>query len=179
MYKTSYVTFKHEFLFSPMQVSYIIMNGTTWDLEVKGIKRTKRDVARSRQGTPHLSSGHLVIPFIDTRRFPRNVQPPRRARASRWVNRMGAWRSNNHSRRLQSIRHLRGAARSRALEGQAPRHVRRKLHDRARLRSRRMRGGRARLSRETTLDSELQRDFGRIVQVRQSTDLYDVKEEKL
>lgn len=63
------------------------------------------------------------------------------------------------------IRH----ARSHALAGQAPRHARRKLYNQARLRSLRMRGGRPRLSRETTLDSELQRDFGSVVRINQST----------
>ncbi|KAG0722257.1 hypothetical protein GWK47_044843 [Chionoecetes opilio] len=150
------------------QVSYIIMNGTTWDLEVKGVTRTKRDVAGLRQGTPHLSSGHLVVPFIDTRIFPHNAYPRQRPRASRWVNRRHAWRGNHHARRLQSIRHLRGIARSRAVEGQASRHVRRKIHNRARLKST-VRRRRARFSRETTLDSELQRDFRSIVKINQSS----------
>lgn len=141
------------------------MNGTTWDLEVKGIKRTKRDVGEPQRGTPHLSSGHLVVPFIDTRSFPRNVHPSQRPQAQRGARRRHAWRGNNHARRVHAIRHQRGAARTRAMEGQASHHVRRKVYNRARLKSRRMNGGRPRLSRETTFDSELRRDFRSIVKV--------------
>lgn len=149
-----------------MQVSYIIMNGTTWDLEVKGIKRTKRDVAGNQRGTPHLASGHLVVPFIDTRSFPRNVHPSQRKRPLRWASRRHAWRGNDHARRVHAIRHQRGAARTRAMEGQASHQVRRKVFNRARLKSRRMNGGRFRQSRETTFDSEFRRDFRSIVKVR-------------
>ncbi|XP_045127132.1 uncharacterized protein LOC123513823 isoform X2 [Portunus trituberculatus] len=147
------------------QVSYIIMNGTTWDLEVKGIKRTKRDVAEPQQGTPHLSSGHLVVPFIDTRSFPRNVHPSQRPRSLRWASRRHTWRGNNHPRRVHAIRHQRGAARTLAMEGQASHHVRRKVFNRARLKSRRMNSGPLRQSRETTFDSEFHRDFRSIVKI--------------
>ena len=170
-YKSFCVILKHEFIFSLVQVSYIIMNGTTWDLEVKGIKRTKRDVVGNRGGTPHLSSGHLVVPFIDTRAFPHNVHPSQRPQASRWVSRRHVWKGNHHARQIHSIRHLRGAARIRALESQPSRHIRRKIHNQARLKSIRMRGGRPRLSRETTLDTDIQRNFGSIVKVGYNTEV--------
>ncbi|XP_050734572.1 uncharacterized protein LOC127007507 isoform X2 [Eriocheir sinensis] len=146
------------------QVSYIIMNGTTWDLEVKGVKRTKRDVREHHQPAPHVSSGHLVVPFIDTRSFPRSVRPSMRPRTSRWTGRRRMRRGNSHPQRYPRIRHMRGAARRRVL---ASRFVQR-THDRARLRSMRMRRGHVRPSRETVLDPELQRDFGSIVKVNQS-----------
>lgn len=149
----------------PTQVSYIIMNGTTWDLEVKGVKRTKRDVRDDRQASPHVSSGHLVVPFIDTRYFPRSVRPSMRPRVSRWTGRRRMRRGNSHPRRSPTIRHMRGTARRRVL---ASRLVKR-THDRARLRSMRMRRGHVRPSRETVLDPELQRDFGSIVKVRRDT----------
>lgn len=147
------------------QVSYIIMNGTTWDLEVKGVKRTKRDLRDHHQAAPHVSSGHLVVPFIDTRSFPRSVRPSMRQRTSRWAGRRRMRRGNSHPQRHPKIRHMRGTARRRVL---ASRFVQR-THDRARLRSMRMRRRHVRPSRETVLSPELQRDFGSIVKVRHDT----------
>lgn len=141
------------------------MNGTTWDLEVKGVKRTKRDLREPRQAAPHMSSGHLVIPFIDTRRFPQSVRPFRQPRALHWANHRRMQRGFRHPRRSPIVRHMRGIPKRRVL---ASRLVRR-THDRARLRSMRMRRGHARPSRETANDSELERDFGRIVKVRKHT----------
>lgn len=138
------------------------MNGTTWDLEVKGVKRTKRDVHEPRQASPYVSSGHLVVPFIDTRSFPHSVRPFKQPRASHRVGSRRMRRGNSHPRHFPIIRHMRGAAKRRVL---ASRFARR-TYERARLRSMRMRRGHARPSRETVLDAGLQRDFGRIIKVR-------------
>lgn len=139
------------------------MNGTTWDLEVKGVKRTKREVREAHQATPHVSSGHLVVPFIDTRHFPRRVRPSLRPQASHWDSRRRLRRGNSHPGHSPSIRHMRGSARRRVLASRLVKGT----HRRVRLRNMRMRRGHARPSRETVLDPELQRDFGSIVKVRQ------------
>ncbi|XP_071552898.1 uncharacterized protein [Panulirus ornatus] len=68
------------------RVSYIIMNGTTWDLEVKGIRRTRRDIPSTFRGGPHfLDSGEMVVPFLDTRAIPRDLIPRLRSRLPRWT----------------------------------------------------------------------------------------------
>ena len=46
------------------QVSYVILNGTTWGLEVKGLGRDKRSI------TQNTTSSEQVIDFIDTRDIP-------------------------------------------------------------------------------------------------------------
>nr|XP_045582251.1 uncharacterized protein LOC123745594 isoform X2 [Procambarus clarkii] len=90
------------------QVSYIIMNGTTWDLEVKGIKRKRRDISRASVGGPHfLHSGHMVVPFLDTRDIPRDLYPIKKLRHPRWVARRRTRRGKNHSRRHLKIRNQR------------------------------------------------------------------------
>lgn len=92
-------------LFFHVQVSYIIMNGmngTTWDLEVKGINRTKRSVpsADVNEAAHLLSSDEVTVPFVDTRNIPRDLIPLVRPRLSRWVvhkrTRRGNYRAKHH-----------------------------------------------------------------------------------
>ncbi|KAG7173879.1 hypothetical protein Hamer_G020027 [Homarus americanus] len=93
------------------QVSYIIMNGTTWDLEVKGIRRSRRE-ARSTPGQgPHfLHSGQMVVPFLDTREIPHDLYSLKRPRRPRWMNHRRTRRGNNHASRVRhrlNVRHQR------------------------------------------------------------------------
>ncbi|KAK7069852.1 hypothetical protein SK128_026229 [Halocaridina rubra] len=91
------------------QVSYIIMNGTTWDLEVKGIGRNRRDTSsRSRASSSRIFHSEKVVPFIDTREMPRNLYPFLKPRIPRWVtnkrNRRGSSRSSQRNSNSQSHR---------------------------------------------------------------------------
>ena len=48
------------------QVSYVILNGTTWGLEVKGVDRVRRDAEDSESS--------LSLPILDTRNVPTNIE---------------------------------------------------------------------------------------------------------
>ncbi|XP_018020244.1 uncharacterized protein LOC108676639 [Hyalella azteca] len=52
------------------QVSYVVVNGSTWGLEVKGIGRDRR---RSRDVSDE-DADVKKVPFIDTRRIPRKLE---------------------------------------------------------------------------------------------------------
>lgn len=81
------------------QVSYIIMNGTTWDLEVKGISRSRRDIRSSLASSSHfLHRRGMTVPFIDTREIPRDFRPFMKARTPRWVTNKRNRRGSNHSK---------------------------------------------------------------------------------
>ena len=49
------------------QVSYVILNGTTWNLEVKGIDRSKRETSND-------GSSVVKLDFIDTRHIPPRLE---------------------------------------------------------------------------------------------------------
>ncbi|XP_068212718.1 uncharacterized protein [Palaemon carinicauda] len=101
------------------QVSYIIMNGTTWDLEVKGIGRERRDVHSSFK-SHYLHPGEMTVPFIDTREIARDFHPFMKPRIPRWVINRRKRRGSSHSKgqkgeprsRENSTAHLSGDERA-------------------------------------------------------------------
>ncbi|KAK8736282.1 hypothetical protein OTU49_004912 [Cherax quadricarinatus] len=85
------------------QVSYIIKNLTDWELEVKGIKRTRRDVSGTPEGGSRLHPSHKVVPFLDTRDIPRSFYTLKRPRRSRW----GTPKPRRGNHRTRHHRHIR------------------------------------------------------------------------
>ncbi|CAL4096256.1 unnamed protein product [Meganyctiphanes norvegica] len=65
------------------QLSYLIMNGTTWGLEVKGITpRGKRDISERESNS---TAEETIIPFLDTREIPEELTPLFSAKRPKWV----------------------------------------------------------------------------------------------
>ncbi|XP_066949467.1 uncharacterized protein [Macrobrachium rosenbergii] len=84
------------------QVSYIIMNGSTWALEVKGIGRKRRDAHPSLTSPHYLQDGEMAVPFIDTRDIARDFHPFMKPRVPRWVINRRNRRGSNHSKGQKS-----------------------------------------------------------------------------